>query len=140
MARQQRWTNFHFVPINVVKPRFTRWLEVDYLGEQWPPQWYPERASLGKSPEEWVAQLRDRDTGRGYDARIAILELTSEAARIIPLLEKLLDDEDEMVRREVDLLFFAYCKEGIDVGPAGVVAAQRHDAFFQSTLGGRKTT
>ncbi|MBX9788175.1 MAG: hypothetical protein K2Y37_04610 [Pirellulales bacterium] len=135
MARQRRWTNLHFKPINLVKPRYTRWLGVDYLGERWPPQWYPERASLGQSPEEWVAQLRDPDIGRSYDARIAILDLTSEAARIVPLLENLLDDEDEMVRREVDLLFSAYLKEGIDVGPTGEAAARRHEAFFQSTLG-----
>lgn len=135
VARQQRWTNLHFVPINVVKPRFTRWLEVDYLGEQWPPQWYPQRASNGKSPEEWVAQLRDPDIGRSYDARIAILDFTSEAARIIPLLENLLDEEDQMVRREVELLFSAYLKEGVDVGPAGEAAARRHDALFASTIG-----
>ena len=135
MAREHRWTNLHFEPINLVKPRYTRWLGVDYLGEQWPPQWYPERASLGKTPEEWVAQLRDPDIGRSYDARIAVLDLASEAARILPLLEELLDDEDEMVRREVDILFSAYLKEGIDVGPAGEAAARRHDEFFRSTLG-----
>ncbi len=58
LARQHKWTNFRFDPIDVVQRHATKWSGIDYLAEAWPPQWYPEPPSKGRSFEEWVQWTR----------------------------------------------------------------------------------
>ena len=44
LARKNRWSNFWFRPLDLPEnvDVFTPPFQIDYLGKQWPPQWYPD--------------------------------------------------------------------------------------------------
>ncbi|MDZ4817542.1 MAG: hypothetical protein SGJ20_01065 [Planctomycetota bacterium] len=54
LARQERWTNFRFTPLDAVLRHVVGWKGIDYLGKKWPPQWYPKKPSDGRTFEEWI--------------------------------------------------------------------------------------
>lgn len=85
LARQHRWSNFMFRPMDVLR-RYGG--QIDYLAEQWPPEsWYPTPPSAGKTMQEWIdVLLTDEYVGK---AAFPLLDFGDEAIR--PLLA-LLDD------------------------------------------------
>lgn len=59
LAREHRWTNFRFQPIDIIRRHAVGWGGVDYLGATWPPAlWYPDAPSSGKTLDEWVQWTR----------------------------------------------------------------------------------
>lgn len=97
LARQHRWTNFRFEPIDVLRRYATRWKGIDYLGKKWPPKWYPDPPHHGKTLEQWLEQVRSTDGAEQYAARLALLEIGAPA---IPGLTDLLRHGTDPVRRE----------------------------------------
>lgn len=73
MAREFRWTNFEFNPIDILRESWrvpSTWNGINYLGKKWPPQWYPDRPSFGKSLDEWLEEYFQEGTARGKNDRI----------------------------------------------------------------------
>jgi len=56
LARERRWTNFKFYPIDRTDYERSNWEGIDYLGSYWPPVWYADRPSAGKTREEWLEE------------------------------------------------------------------------------------
>lgn len=105
LARRHRWTNCRFEPIDILQRDSLRWCGIDYLGKQWPPKYYPDPASAGKSADKWIADFFADDES-SFPAQQALIELGpsvvptlierlrcsngeehSEAARILWLIE-----------------------------------------------------
>jgi hypothetical protein len=59
LAREYRWSNFRFQPMDTVRRHAVGWEGIDYLGAAWPPtRWYPDAPSHGKSLQQWLEILR----------------------------------------------------------------------------------
>ncbi|MBX9788588.1 MAG: HEAT repeat domain-containing protein [Pirellulales bacterium] len=112
LAREHRWTNFRFQPVDISRRDSIRWRGIDYLGKKWPPDWYPAPASQGKNAAEWATQLRSRDPELHWAAIEALQELREEA---IPALVPLLDADDERLRLDSARLLLYYEVEQIEV-------------------------
>ncbi|MBN1460174.1 MAG: hypothetical protein JXA57_11605 [Armatimonadetes bacterium] len=79
LAREKRRTNFRFVPADALQRHASGWRGIDYLGEKWPPKWYPDPPDAGKTPEQWLSDFKN-DLGRiHYPAIEALLEIGSAA-------------------------------------------------------------
>jgi len=57
LARKQHWTNFRFYAIGEEQNVMSGWDGIDYLGKQWPPLWYGNSPSVGKTPDEWLEEF-----------------------------------------------------------------------------------
>ena len=92
LAREQRWTNFLFNPVDVDDRLERRWRGIDYLGKKWPPQWYPNRPSHGKTLEQWLGDYFTKAKGRKGDSLVWNAERALEdigAPALPPLIERL---------------------------------------------------
>lgn len=97
LARQERWTNFRFEPMDVVQRHAVSWSGIDYLGEQWPPaKWYPDAPGAGKSIAELVGQLCNEPHPQYVAAYRALIELGRDA---VPYVAPLLDDVSATTRK-----------------------------------------
>lgn len=68
LAREHRWTNFEFKPLDVRRDMPTE--GIDYLGEPWPPEsWYPPSPSEGKTVEPWVEAYMEQTRKAHEEAR-----------------------------------------------------------------------
>jgi hypothetical protein len=112
LARDHRWTNFRFLPVDISRRDSIRWRGIDYLGEKWPPDWYPAPASQGKNAAEWAEQLRSRDPDEHWAAFEALQELREDA---ISTLLPLLDSDDDRLRSDSARLFLYYEMEQVEV-------------------------
>jgi hypothetical protein len=75
LAREHRWTNFRFQPIDVIRRHAIGWEGVDYLGPSWPPaRWYPDPPSSGKTLDGWV-QLTQLDGQQAILEAVRLWEL-----------------------------------------------------------------
>lgn len=80
LAREERWTNFRFAPIDADQRHLSGWDGIDYLGKQWPPaQWYPPAPSAGKSLEQWIEQMGSDDYVEVARASDALRDLEADA-------------------------------------------------------------
>jgi hypothetical protein len=78
LAREHRWTNFRFVPMELPRKWTLTW-SVDYLGKKWPPDWRPTVTS-DQSPEQWLQQALTSTTHEKWSASLeAFRELGLEA-------------------------------------------------------------
>ncbi|MBX9788587.1 MAG: hypothetical protein K2Y37_06700 [Pirellulales bacterium] len=115
LAREQRWTNSCFEPVDISRRDSIGWRGIDYLGPQWPPKWYPDPASFGKTPDEWREELRSDDTARQYAAFKAFRELGEQG---VAQLGRLLDDGQSRVRIDAARILIQLAKEGVEVSEA----------------------
>jgi hypothetical protein len=96
LARENRWTNFYFNPMDASREHAeVGWRGVDYLGEKWPPKWYPDPPDKGKSLEEWLADFEQVPAKVSYPAHKALMEIGQPA---VPRLVQLLKSESPKVR------------------------------------------
>jgi len=95
LAREHRWTNLRFVPMDALQRWSMGWPGIDYLGPTWPPKWYPDPPYAGKSAAEWVEELCSADQKRWRRASDALAELFEET---LPLLAGLLEQGDPRVQ------------------------------------------
>lgn len=80
LARQHRWTNFRFVPIDADQRHVSHWDGIEYLGKHWPPaQWYPPAPSSGKLLEQWLEQMDSDDYVEVARASDALRDLEVDA-------------------------------------------------------------
>ena len=93
LARENRWTNFVFNPIDVIQDHARLWEGIDYLGENWPPQWYPTRPSAGKTLDQWIARLKTAKGKVLWTVERAIEDLGTDA---LPALEELVNDSEPL--------------------------------------------
>lgn len=102
LAHKNRWTNLIFNPIDVNHEHALNWSGIDYLGKQWPPKWYPDAPSDGKTLEQWVRDFCDDDWHVNYPARLALLDMgTDSVAAMIRLLDV---GTDQQRRRTAEVL------------------------------------
>ena len=83
LARERRWSNCRFEPVDTSRHQSVGWDGIDYLGTRWPPQWYPKPASEGMSPKEWGAELQSGDSKRQYAAIKALMELGVDSVDVL---------------------------------------------------------
>lgn len=103
LARKDRWSNFSFQPMDVVRKHSYGWRGVDYLGRKWPPKrWYPDAPSSGKTLKQWLRDLGSQDVKTNYAARLALLDLGAQV--IGPVSELLVDSDDRLLRRAAEVL------------------------------------
>lgn len=108
LARRDRWTNFRFEPMDVVRDHATQWGGIDYLGPTWPPEiWYPPSPSEGTTLAEWLARMRSEDKDTARRARMAVADIAQdEPGVVVPQLIAMLDDPDEKLRVHAARLLF----------------------------------
>lgn len=129
-ARKHRHTNFRFIPVEAGGATWSK--GIDYLGKQWPVH-HPLRQSEGKTLDEWLEQLQDRE--QRYEARCALLDLGKEAASAVPVLVQMFHGHDAALRREAAILLNAFGKLGIPIGPEGEAAAAADEERMRMSLG-----
>jgi hypothetical protein len=106
LARDGTWTNFRFDPIDILERHIPRWSGIDYLGRQWPPEWYPDSPSRGKSFGEWVALTRlSGDAAVPYAIELHELE---SASHVTP---ELIEEVSEMYARSAAEALLDYPEE-----------------------------
>jgi hypothetical protein len=91
LAREERWTNFRFYPIDESHEVQVYSEGIDYLGDQWPPTWCADRPSAGKALNEWLDDFfslgeTPEDYKRYMAAMRALDDLGAEA--LPPLIER----------------------------------------------------
>jgi hypothetical protein len=97
LAREERWTNCRFVPIDADQRHVSQWHGIDYLGKQWPPaEWYPPAPSDGKTLEQWLEQMRSGDYVEVAGASDALRDLEGPA---VPALVDALEHGREPFHR-----------------------------------------
>ena len=108
LARGERWTNFRFEPMDVVRKHASGWDGIDYLGSAWPPErWYPPSPSAGRPLREWLSEMRAADREVARAARVAVQDIGEEdPASVIPYLAAMLDDVDGSLQRDAARLLF----------------------------------
>jgi len=114
VARENRWTNARFVPVDAPhrnREWHSRWC-IDYLGDQWPPsEWYPPLPSHGRSLEGWIDYLR---LSAGGNVREALIDFGPIAiARVRELLQ---DDNDQVRANAAEVLSYIEKRTGWTVG------------------------
>lgn len=123
LARENRWSNFRFLPMDAVIEHTFSWPGIDYLGEQWPPEkWYPDPPAAGRTLDEWLEALKDDDVDISYKATLALLEIGEPA---VPGLVKLFL-EDERFRYESANILKGLNYRGVPVPPE-VMPAVEHE-------------
>jgi len=120
LARQHRWTNFYFEPMDVLQRYTWGWPGIDYLGNRWPPKWYPDPPHVGKSTAEWVEEFCSGDYWRQKKASAALTELIDEA---MPLLLRLVKEGPPKVADLAAHQILGWSREQKDSIPAEVAQA-----------------
>jgi len=95
LARENRWTNFRFEPMDAIQRYATGWKGIDYLGKRWPPKWYPDPPDKCKSLDEWLVDFEQIPAKVFYPAHQALMEIGQPA---VPRLVELLKNESPKVR------------------------------------------
>jgi len=98
LAREHRWTNFHFRPMEIPLKWAMSW-GVDYLGKKWPPDWRP-KMTADRSPEEWF----DLDAFREY------------GAEALPLARREAYSDDPRRRFYANFVLHQLIQVGVDIG------------------------
>jgi hypothetical protein len=96
LARELRWTNFSFVPLDAKQRHLAGWKGIDYLGKKWPPEYYPVSPSAGQTAMGWVQDYLSEDENKIAKAYQALSDLGTAGDEDLLLL---LSHADERVRK-----------------------------------------
>jgi hypothetical protein len=129
LAREHRWTNFRFLPMDVIMRHTFGWKGIDYRGRKWPPkEWYPPRPSRDHTLEEWIERFKEHPEyrGRPFDALLDFEDQT------LPHMLKFLHGDSAPHRRNA--AFVLYCLNhdcGIELpeGAEAIMAQELPDLY-----------
>lgn len=111
LAREHRWTNFRFIPMDALIRHTIPWRGVDYLGRKWPPkEWYHPAPSAGRTLEQLLAHFEEHPdyTGWPFDGLLDYEEQT-----IPPMLAYLHGDSAVHRENAACILYFLWYRCGV---------------------------